>query len=55
VLSVMASSLASQLPQESLLGLKCVFTAKTCGSWLASDGDRRMGTINSLASHRGSG
>jgi hypothetical protein len=53
VLSVMASSLASQLPQGSLLGLKCVFTAKTCGSWLASDGGR-MGAINSLASHRGS-
>ncbi|CAB1404927.1 hypothetical protein [Pseudomonas fluorescens] len=54
VLSVMASSLASQLPQGFTLNLKFVFTAKHCGSWLASDGDRQ-GTIISLASHRGCG
>jgi hypothetical protein len=38
VLSGLASSLASQLPQGYMLVMNDVFTPKSCGSWLASDG-----------------
>ena len=38
VMAVLASSLASQLPQILRMYLKIMFTIEPCGSWLASDG-----------------
>jgi hypothetical protein len=37
VLHLLTPSLASQLPQISLVFTKFVFTGDPCGSWLASD------------------
>jgi hypothetical protein len=37
MVAVLASSLASQLPQVLRMYLKIMFTIEPCGSWLASD------------------
>jgi hypothetical protein len=45
VLNVLASSLASQLPQVSLVFTRIAFIEDPCGSWLASDAVSRANEL----------